>query len=344
MNGSLRLAAAVLGLVIVTATTSVGHGDPSPAPKWVGLSTTTAGSGAALVLLRRGSAPTLGICARYREPPQLPTGAKETLRSRGGGIDIRNYGDFIQICVRAPAHEWLTAAWLFTSNSPRAAMPVAPSPTAQLQARLFPTAALASQAPAPYAIAVVGAVDVDAVAKQLRTLAAPAARAAPTAQPSPAARLEPGTQLIGWKAPQRGSPERAALEVATTRLARRLSSLPGVEASPGSASRLVFLQVRGSEPNAVRTALKRELKALSRIAPLAVRHAIADSERRIRQQLDHHVGVAGALLDGLEGEKKPRRALRHLQLVSGVTASSVTQVAAGALALESSAWLSGGKP
>ncbi len=341
VNGSLRLAAAVLGLVIVTAIASTVHASPNARPKWVGLSTTTADSSAALVLLRRGRAPTLGLCARYRHSPRLPIGAKEVVRSRGGDFELRHHGAFIQLCVRAPAHESLTVAWLFTSKSPRAEIPVAPSVASELHARMYRAAAPASKTHAPYAIAVVGDMDVDEVAKSLRSIAS----AEPTAQrapPGPAYRPAWGGHVVGWKAPRRGSPERAALELATTWLAEALSKLPGVQARPGSESRSVFLRIRGSEPKALRLALKRELATLARLVPAEVRRAAANSERRIRQQLDHHVGLASALLDGIEGEKRPRRVLQHLQLVSTVEASSLSRIATGALALEGSTWLSGG--
>ena len=340
VNGSLRLAAAVVGLVSVTAITSAGRASPNAAPKWVGLSTTTASSGTALVLLRRGRVPTLGVCARYRLPPRLPIDARAVMRSRGGDLLLRDYGAFTQLCVRAPAHEWLTVTWLFTSESPRAEMPVAPSAAAQLHARLYPSAAPASKAFAPYAIAAVGDLDVDELAKNLGMLRStePEARRA-----RPGYRPAPGAHVVGWKAPRRGTPERAALEVATTRLAVALSSLPGVHATPSSASRIVFLQLRGSGPTPLRLALKRELQSLARLTPTEVSRAVAHSERRIRQQLDHHVGIADALLDGLEGERAPRRALRHLQLVSSVEASALTRIATTALSMEGSVWLSGGE-
>ncbi len=327
-----RLAPALLALLCVCGSVRAA----ADTPTWPGLSTLSTSDGGSRVLLRRSGAPTLAVCARAEAMLRLSDNAAATLLRRAGQQAIRRSSDGWEICLRLPAQELTTALWALQTATPRPGEGGHDERSA-LSALLAP----GTPAARPPTLAVVGDFDVDAAARILRELRWPA--------PTPASKLTgpkaqawtppPGVQLVGWKAPARGTAPRAAMEVAATRLARSLSEHHGRSAQADSGPQLVFLRIHTKDSSdALRRALLKELAQLQRIPPRQLAAAVALTESALLQELDDNAGVARSLLDGIDAQGQPRSVLRHLSLVSELSGTAVSS-AVGSLALENSAWL-----
>lgn len=307
------------------------------APTWPGLSTLSATDGGSRVLLRRSGAPTLAVCARAQAMPQLSDSATATLLRRAGQQAIRRSRDGWEVCLRLPAQELTTALWALQTATLRPAEATGHDERSALSALLAP----GTPAARPPTLAVVGDFDVDAAARILRELRWPAPTP-PSKPTSPQAQTwtpPSGLQLVGWKAPARGTAPRAAMEVAATLLARNLSEHHGRSVRADSGTHLVFLRIHSKDSSdALRRALLKELAQLQRIPPRQLAAAVVLTESALLQELDDNAGVARSLLDGVDAQGQPRSVLRHLSLVSGLSGAAVSS-AVGFLALENSAWL-----
>ncbi|MEZ4226927.1 MAG: hypothetical protein R3B13_38655 [Polyangiaceae bacterium] len=302
-------------------------------PTWPELSTTKHQTGLSVALLPRRATPTLSLCARYATPRAPSKAHANLLRARGGELWSLDGDRGIDVCLRLPASELALAVWLLPRLEP-ADLPR--SPMAQLS-----SAVTAPQSGAPNAVALVGDLDTDRAATLLEASALAVRGAAETGPPRRPLAVDPHT-WVAWDAPARGVAERAAIEVALTGLARRLSKDGDLDVEIHAGSRLVALALRGRPRKELESRLALGLQegaATKDASPLT-----RDTSRQVRTSLDDGAGAAHWLLDGMVERAEPRASLRHLQWIESVTTKDVRAALQRVLALDRARWLAATQP